>query len=1050
MPANLNVWGLGFMQNRLRGLVSQGELAEPIARRLIQLLRGEQLRLLGKAAPAITPEPVTPAPAAAFTPPPVIRAELEPVLAPAALSQDVAGGEPPTRPPIPTSAGPLDAALSGPNLLLYLGAFLIAVSGVMLVAITPDELSAQLRMLLGLGGTAGFLAAGVALYPSERVRPAASTFLVLGAVLVPLDVWSIGTTVLDPDGAVRRHLLFAGSSLSAVLYGVLAQRGYGGHYVYLMALALVGAAEGSVISLDLSDPWHGVPHLVMAMAVLITAGSSWVAGAATRMGLGRLVEAAEIYAAAALSFFSVSLVDLKLHEPTIAAGAAFAALARARVHPSRADVWAWVACIAAVIVAIDLAFEIGPATPRVGVLLLVALLFWIGPALSTSLHWARVPGTAAGWLATSAALYVGLTSGPEARSIALFGASVRLWYDAWSNELRSPAGTARPYLAAALFASYVLWISALQTVGVLPAELERGAPALAWATLPASLVTWLAAVGRGRLVPAWAGELRMAAHVFAALAVVLMLGDPERPARYQPGFAAVGPELGALVAVLALSYAVGVRERRFPESLPVAIALGAAAAAGAVETVIPAPNSWTVMTAGLVGSIAMASLRAIPRSLRSATRIGGIAAFGVGLTVDALYQFDPHGHNFGEAIMVVLAAIASAHILPQVAVGHRWTVSAVLTVLAYAYARTVSGQNLVDPQLWLAPFVLILALPGLVAIMRGEPLDVEITELLFVAATATSIAIAVAVGPAVALPMVVAAAVGALLLAGIAIRLGDQAIAGAPVALAALTSHALLRYAGWSDMLLQGLVYGAVAIACARFLAVRTLNVDGQTVRGLYALGVALLTLPAVARSVRPDGWFAVAYLSVLAGALLTAAVRLRRDALGILGSVVALIAVLGGLFQSAVAETLIYTTTVGAYLVGLGLYLARSGELAHFATRDLLGLIRWSGALFVLIPWVLRSWEGAEYGVGFFILFALVLAGGVLLRQRSMLGAAAAAAGLEAIWVMTTVGRLLPFWMLFGIVGTTLLAIGTVLVFRRDLLDEAQRRLREKWDLAE
>jgi hypothetical protein len=218
----------------------------------------------------------------------------------------------------------------------------------------------------------------------------------------------------------------------------------------------------------------------------------------------------------------------------------------------------------------------------------------------------------------------------------------------------------------------------------------------------------------------------------------------------------------------------------------------------------------------------------------------------------------------------------------------------------------------------------------------------------------------------------------------------------------------------------------------------------------VYATAVALLTLPAIVRAGQPGGWVAVAYLALGAAATITAAVRLRQHGLGIVGSVLGLMSLVTGIYQTHAAETLLYTTAAGAYLIGLGLYLGRVRSLATIVTRDLIALIRWGGPLLLLIPAVVRSWEGATYGVIFFVLFGLVLGGGLLLRQRSMLGSAAAALGLETVWVVTTVARLLPFWMLFGLAGLTLLGVGTVLVFRRDILERAQARFRAQWEVAE
>lgn len=1042
-PPKLNVWGLGFMQNRLRRLVVDGEVAEPIAARLIGLLRQEQLVALGKVAP------LPPAPAQARGPiddPAAPEATLSapaPPVAPAierahALTADRAG----------TSAA-FASGLAGPNLLLYLGAFLIVVSGLILVGITPEDLSEQLKLVLGIGGTLGFLAAGVALHRNETVRPAARTFLLLGAVLVPLDAWSVGTVVLDVHHPARQNLLLAGSVLSAALYAVLAKRGYGVHFVYLTAIALAGAAEGVAQTLALDASSRLVPHFTVAAALIVAARSQRTSLAPLSRAPEGLVVSIEAYAGILVAaLVSMRILPVQaLDAPSLLAASVFAAAARGRVAADRREFWGWTAVAAAAAGVFGLVPRDASAVARVAVLLGMAAVLWIPPPLWRPLRWMVTPGGIISWVAVGAALFVGITTTADARTLAFAGSTARLAHLAWATRHRPDPTTAlHPALLGALLSAYVLWLSALQVASVLPAALERDPTRLAWSTFAAYVATWTATLLLARTRHAWTLDVRAASHALAGLALVLMLsaGVPRPP---RADGVAIGTSLALLAAALSGAYAFGIPQRRVLESLGIAVALGVAAVLGGVETIIGRATVFATLTASLIGTIALAIVPIVSASYRSSMTSGAVAALVLALIAQAVYRnVTP---ELTAVLTLVLTALAVCTLVPQIERALRWTFPAAFTAIAFLLARTATNAMAIDPQLATLPFTTILiAGASLARPLRGDASAAR--RLLLTGVLALSAAAALSLGrygpswsPA---PAAVVMGVIALL----ALRLADVALAGAAVALAVLVVETTIRHTGIRDILVQGLMYGVAVLGAARFLGYRALLGDTPTTRAIYAIAVGLLTLPAFVRAAQPDGWWAVAYLALLSGALLSVAVALRQHAIGIVGSVVGLVAIVTGMHQARVVETLVYTTAVGAYLTGFGLYLGRTRSVAHLVTGDMLVLIKWSGALLLLIPAVVRSWAGAEYGVVFFVLLGLILAGGLLLRQRSMLGAAAGAVGLEAIWVVTTVARLLPFWLLFAIAGLTLLAVGTVLVFRRDLLERVQARFESQWEIAE
>lgn len=1041
IPPKLNVWGLGFMQNRLRRLVADGEVAEPIAARLIGLLRQEQLAALGKVGPLVP----APAPPAA----PVGEAADAPTAERSAPVAPAAEHAPAATPSGGTMSAGIPAALAGPNLLLYLGAFLIVVSGLILVGITPEDLSEQLKLVLGIGGTLGFLAAGIALHPNETVRPAARTFLLLGALLVPLDAWSVGIVVLDAHHPARQSLLLAGSVLSAALYAVLAQRGYGVHFVYLTAVALAGAAEGVAQTLALDASWRLVPHFAMAAVLMVAGRSDRASLAPLSRAPDGLVASIEAYVGILVAaLLSMRILTLQaLDAPSLIAASAFAALARTRVAADRRELWAWTAVAAGASGAFGLVPRDASGLARAAALLAIAAVAWIPPLSWKPLRWALAPGVLVGWAAVGVAVFVGITTTADARALAFAGSTARLAYVAWTTRRRpDPAAALHPALLGAVLSAYAVWLSALQVASILPAALERDPSRLAWSTFAAYLVTWTATLVLARTGHAWTLDLRVASHALAALSLALMVsaGVPRPP---RPDGVAVGAALGALAAGLAIAHAFGIGQRRLPESAGIVVALGSTAILGGVEAVVGRANAWATLAASATGTLALAIAPFARASARRSVSAGAGAALLVVLVAQAVYR--SMAPELTTAVVLVLTALAVGWLVPQIERDLRWTFPATTTVIGFFYARTAASAMAIDPLLAMLPFTAILvASAALARPLRGDP--TEARRLLMTGLLALSMAAALSLGrygPSWS-PATAAVVVGVLAL--LALRLGDVAIAGAAAALAVLVVETTIRHAGIRDVFVQGLMYGVVFLAAARFLAYRVLLGDSPTTRWTYGIAVGLLTVPAMLRAAQPGGWWAVAYLGLLSGTLLTAAVALRRHPIGIVGSVVGLVAVVAGAHQANVAETLVYTTVVGVYLTGFGLYLARARSIAHLVTRDMLALIRWSGALLLLIPAVVRSWAGPQYGVVFFVLFGLVLAGGLVLRQRSMLGAAAGAVGLEAIWVVTTVARLLPFWLLFALAGLTLLAVGTVLVLRRDLLDRAQARFQAHWEIAE
>ncbi len=176
--------------------------------------------------------------------------------------------------PPPSPLRPIAALAAGwaarrqADILLYLGAFLLSVAALIFVGFRGDAVDNSIRFAVVTLYTAIFIISGLLLHRWERVKEAGPVFLVLGAVLFPVDFFAfrsaLGGGTMPADAAI-----LIGSSACSALYFTLASRGFGKLYLIPSTLAgtVAWGALGSVINLPVE--WFGAWYEGLAAAIWI-------------------------------------------------------------------------------------------------------------------------------------------------------------------------------------------------------------------------------------------------------------------------------------------------------------------------------------------------------------------------------------------------------------------------------------------------------------------------------------------------------------------------------------------------------------------------------------------------------------------------------------------------------------------------------------------------------------------------------------------------------------------------------------------------------------
>jgi hypothetical protein len=166
-------------------------------------------------------------------------------------------------------AGPgLFSPERAPSLLLYVGAFLIVVAALIFVSVSGQQISGELKLSLLILGTFGFIGVGLFCHRYPRVAEAGTTFLLIGALIVPLDF--VAYQVLISGTALSGSMIWTlGSVASAGLYAALAATGFGRLYAYFFLPAALSAVAGleSVLGIDSTWMFLGVAFVPLLLTL---------------------------------------------------------------------------------------------------------------------------------------------------------------------------------------------------------------------------------------------------------------------------------------------------------------------------------------------------------------------------------------------------------------------------------------------------------------------------------------------------------------------------------------------------------------------------------------------------------------------------------------------------------------------------------------------------------------------------------------------------------------------------------------------------------------
>ena len=152
--------------------------------------------------------------------------------------------EPKAAPKEPAGPG-LFSPERAPSLLLYVGAFLIVVSALIFVNVSGEQISNTVKLVLMLVGTVAFIVAGLVCHRMPRVLEAGRTFLLIGALITPLDFAAYYVLIVRASPLTTPEMWILGSLVSAVLYAVLALTAFGRIYAYLFFVATLSALAGA-------------------------------------------------------------------------------------------------------------------------------------------------------------------------------------------------------------------------------------------------------------------------------------------------------------------------------------------------------------------------------------------------------------------------------------------------------------------------------------------------------------------------------------------------------------------------------------------------------------------------------------------------------------------------------------------------------------------------------------------------------------------------------------------------------------------------------------
>ncbi|MEP6694746.1 MAG: hypothetical protein ABJB39_08890 [Chloroflexota bacterium] len=576
-----HIFGRAYVLNHLAGFVATGALNEEAATRL-------RAALVATESPSPAGTAVVPTHEIAAPPVAVASAEATAELRPTPLAPPV----PPAAPAEPAGPG-LFSPERAPSLLLYVGAFLIVISALIFVNVSGEQISNTTKLVLMLVGTIGFLAGGLACHRVARVLEAGRTFLLIGALITPLDFAAYYVLIVRASPLTTPEMWLLGSLASAALYATLALTSFGRAYSYLFFIAAISALAAVDVRLDARDGWAFAPFVILAILMQLAddRGPDRVILLTDPLILPSRVLAATAAAGGALISATPTSVGWALTANAAVATIYYAIRARAGVEWER-----WLAVAGPATVAAAAVHDAGGVAQTYGfVLAIVALAYGVAGNIAGI----GTPLAAPAWIVRRARAVSLVAVAGALLPISAYwraptvGALVNLTMALFLGVIAAARGLAARHAAAASrpdLGGYVLAGALMAHLGVLFAALSLGllkggvetfsglSPrelAILFAPVAAAIAI-LTAVARRR-APVLQSSLALVALASATVVVAFAYGDP--PLETLLATAASG---GVVAAALVA---------RRPRGLWIAGAFGAAALVGLDRWANP-PVEW--------------------------------------------------------------------------------------------------------------------------------------------------------------------------------------------------------------------------------------------------------------------------------------------------------------------------------------------------------------------------------------------------------------------------------------------------------------------------
>jgi hypothetical protein len=983
------------------------------------------------------------------------------------------------------------------NLLLYLGAFLVVIAALIFVSYSKESISGGIKMALLCGYTLAFLATGVLCLRFPRVQQAGLVFFAVGALMVPLNF--VGAYVffhsdrnIDPRG-----LWLAGSITSALFYGAVSMIGVGRWYpvptvaaiisAFIATLALAEApAEVWPVSALVVATFLSVPYLfklgkvsdifgavgavagqfLFPLAALATAWTVWAVGEERPAGWQPDWRPLWLNVSLCSAVFYVATAMLANRElRSYAAGPAVAAIGSA---------------VAAIMFLADAPLA---AYPPVFVCFAVAL--W-APSLLKLRKVSDIFGEVAYW---SAQIVVPLTIVAALASAQTQNEFLRLWLNVSLCGAIFYAATAmfanedfRPFAAVAAITGMGSALGALLVL--------VGAPPEAYPGSFVALAIAFAAVGSldlGRVRKVFGEATLYASHFavpIAGLAAVLMVNSHSATGWYLP--------LTAVAAALFYGAQAVFADRRHTEiEAPLTVAALALAGGAAVSLVyaLDVGREWYGPAVAMVAwAYFLGSERIGPRwfGQRYLGWMALVAITAAWLPFEKLYlDFPRYGagvHFAAVALYLVAARLTAvkicltgvfeavdpqsrqrAYLLPLsipliYAAGVTLAIGMFHLLSSLPAAEGAGESDLAWPYFGLSAGVALAALatrwlwpaarPHVYAIALGLSLAVLLmasdqggqVALLLAVYTGLSLALAAWEREPLTLPLPAVYGFFAVLAAW---RFYTPPDACLPLALTGIgcglfAAHSLLRRRcrRWSLVSVTLAFAYAVVAPIAAWVRLGDLAQPGGFV-GAQHFEKTLLYETAAA---------SVGVLAVLLAGFGWLRRRLEIAAGATVLMMVALLLEVGHFRPDNVQA---YTAPLGVYVLTAALLALRVSRLPADA-REAAGVGELAGALLIIAPTFVQSFERGAWAYGFILLFeSLGLVGVAVLRRRLwLLGASTGFVVADGLhYLFFSGGPALPNWALLAIAGTLVMAAGTAILLGRQQWTRWQVAIEEWWN---